>query len=171
MERGQVVPSFILRILNMINEKKITDLVLEKISETDIYLVDISIKPTNKIFIEVDSLVGLQIKDCIQISRHVEQNLDREIEDFELQVSSPGLDEPFKILKQYQKYIDKELDVLLKNGQKHTGKLLSANNEEISFEIIKIVKDEKTKKKKTLVEKVTFSMNEIKETKVLISFK
>lgn len=155
----------------MINEKKIIDLVLEKISETDIYIVDVAVKPTNKIFVEVDSLAGLQIKDCVQISRFVEQNLDRDVEDFELQVSSPGLDEPFKILKQYHKYIDKDVEVLLKNGEKNSGKLLNANSEEISLEITKKVKDEKTKKKKTVTEQVVFKMNEIKETKVLISFK
>ena len=155
----------------MINEKKITDLVHEKIAETDIYLVDVAVKPTNKIFIEVDSLNGLQIKDCIQISRYVEQNLDREVEDFELEVSSPGLDEPFKILKQYEKYIGKDLEVLLKNGEKNAGKLLSVNSQEVSLEVTKKVKDEKTKKKKTIIQQLVFSMNEIKETKVLISFK
>ncbi len=155
----------------MINEKKITDLVLEKIAETDIYLVDVAVKPTNKIFIEVDSLNGLQIKDCIQISRFIEQNLDREVEDFELQVSSPGLDEPFKILKQYEKYIGKELEVLLKSGEKNSGKLLTVSSQEVSLEVTKKVKDEKTKKKKTVIQQLVFSMDEIKETKVLISFK
>jgi len=129
------------------------------------------VNPGNKIFIEIDSFEGIQIKECVELSRFVEQNLDRDVEDFELQVSSPGLDQPFKITKQYQKYMDKEVEVLLKNGQKLLGKLINANDEQIVIQKTEKIKDEKTKKKVIVFNDLAFKYSEIKETKVVISFK
>ncbi|MGZ4155890.1 MAG: ribosome assembly cofactor RimP, partial [Bacteroidia bacterium] len=122
--------------------KKITD---AKIAEGTNFIVDIVVKPGNKIIILLDNDNGVSIKDCVELSRFVESNLDREKEDFELNVMSPGLTEPFKILRQYQKNIEKQVDVITKEGKKLSGKLLSADEEGIELEV---KRREKTEGKK-----------------------
>jgi ribosome maturation factor RimP len=155
----------------VITEEQIKQLVSEKLQGTEIFLVDIIISPGNKIQIEVDHDKGISIKECVGISRHVEHNLDREKEDFELQVSSPGLDKPLKILRQYKKNVGRNVEVILLSGEKKEGKLLGASDEDITIEAEEKVKDEKTKKRKTIKKVQKFNFQEIKETKVVISFK
>lgn len=147
--------------------KKLTD---EKLEGTTNFIVDISIKPGNKITILLDNDNGVSIGDCVAMSRHVEFSLDRETEDFELNVMSPGLTEPLKILRQYEKYIDKDVDVVTKENKKLTGKLLSANNEGIVLETQTKEKVEGKKTKQTVINNVPLTFNQIKETKVVISF-
>jgi ribosome maturation factor RimP len=157
--------------LNVITEANIRRLVDEKLNGTEIFLVDVIISTGNKIQIEVDRDNGVSVKDCVSISRHVEQNLDREKEDFELQVSSPGLDKPLKILRQYQKNIGRNVELVLISGEKKEGKLLSTSDDGITIEAEEKVKDEKTKKKKTIKKVYKYNFQEIKETKIVISFK
>jgi ribosome maturation factor RimP len=147
--------------------KKLTD---EKLEGTTNFIVDISIKPGNKIIILLDNDIGVSIGDCVAMSRHVEFSLDRETEDFELNVMSPGLTEPLKILRQYEKYIDKDIDVVTKENKKLTGKLLSANNEGIVLETQTKEKVEGKKTKQLTINNVPLTFNQIKETKVVISF-
>jgi len=147
--------------------KKLTD---EKLEGTTNFIVDISIKPGNKIIILLDNDNGVSIGDCVAMSRHVEFSLDRETEDFELNVMSPGLTEPLKILRQYEKYIDKDIDVVTKENKKLTGKLLSANNEGIVLETQTKEKVEGKKTKQLTINNVPLTFNQIKETKVVISF-
>jgi ribosome maturation factor RimP len=155
----------------MITKEKIRQLVEERTEGTANYIVDINIAPGNKITIEIDSDKGVTIKDCIDVSRYVEQNLDREKEDFELQVSSPGLNQPFKIFKQYVKNIGRMVDVITRGGEKITGKLVAADEEGIKLESEIKMKDEKTKKRKTIKKIIDLDYSNIKETKVVISFK
>jgi ribosome maturation factor RimP len=147
--------------------KKLTD---EKLEGTTNFIVDISIKPGNKIIILLDNDNGVSIGDCVAMSRHVEFSLDRETEDFELNVMSPGLTEPLKILRQYEKYIDKDVDVVTKENKKLTGKLLSANSEGIVLETQTKEKVEGKKTKQLTINNVPLTFNQIKETKVVISF-
>jgi ribosome maturation factor RimP len=153
----------------MISKELIENLVKQKIEGTDIYIVDISISSSNKIIVEIDKPDGIFINDCIAISRHIENNLDREKEDFELMVSSPGIDQPFKILKQYQKYIGKKVSTKTKEGKKIVGILEDANEEEIKLsEEIKEKVPGKTKKIKIKKEYV-IPFKDIKETKLVIT--
>ena len=163
--------------------KKIADL---KIAEGSNFIVDISVKPGNKITILLDNDDGVSISDCIAMSRHVEFSLDREIEDFELNVMSPGLTEPFKTLRQYQKNIQKQVDVVTKENKKLSGKLLSVNNEGIQLETINqqktknkqfnsrqfaiADKQQTTNNKQQIINTITLTFNQIKETKVVILF-
>jgi ribosome maturation factor RimP len=155
----------------MISEEQILKLVKEKLQETDNFIVDVKVNTGNKIIVEIDNDKGISIEDCVKVSRFLEDNLDREKEDFELQVSSPGLNKPFKILRQYIKNIGRNVEVVMSNGEKLEGKLLSANEEAVVLELEKKVKDEKTKKKKTIKEAVKIDFDQIKETKIIISFK
>lgn len=154
----------------MISKALVEDLVKQKIEGTNIYIVDIAISAANKITIEIDKPEGILIADCLAVSRQVEGNLDREKEDFELMVSSPGIDQPFKILKQYQKYIGKKVSTKTTTGNKFTGILEEANEEQIK--ISEEVKEKiPGKSKKISVKKehiIPFS--EIKETKLVITF-
>ena len=104
------------------------------------------------------------------MSRHVDANLDREVEDFELHVSSPGLDRPLKTLRQYQKYLGKELSVTTKENKKITGKLLDASKDEIKLETKTKEAVEGKKGKQLITNNISLTFNQIKQTKVVISF-
>ena len=155
----------------MINQSVISNLVQEKIASTDYYIVEVSVSGSNQIKVEIGSDKGVNINDCVQISRHIEGNLDREKEDFELTVSSAGLDQPLKILRQYQGSVGKEVKTLTKEGKQLKGKLLSAKEEEIELEITSREKVEGKKKKQIVTKIIRVPMEQVKETKVIISFK
>ncbi|HET6226051.1 MAG TPA: ribosome assembly cofactor RimP [Bacteroidia bacterium] len=154
----------------MITIDLIKKLAEEKVSEGSNFIVDISVKPGNKITVLLDNDKGVSIADCVAMSRHIEFNLDREKDDFELSVMSPGLSEPFKILRQYQKNIGKYIDVVTKENKKLTGKLLSATTEGIVLETKSKEKVEGKKAKQEIINNITLTFNQIKETKVVILF-
>jgi len=149
----------------MIEKSKIIRLTEEHLKDTDRYVVDLQIKSGNIIQLFIDGENPVNIEECIALSRHLESNLDRETEDFELNVSSAGLDQPFKVFKQYVKNLHKEVSVLLADGKKYTGILTEANKNEIALEI------PANKKKKTETQELRFLITDIKETKSIISFK
>ena len=121
--------------------------------------------------IEIDAFDGVEIDFCAELSRYVESTLDREVEDFELQVGSAGLTEPFKVLKQYEKNLGNEVEVLTKAGKKLSGILTEANEENFVIQIEKTEKPEGSKRKVTIQEDITFNYSDIKYTKYLIRFK
>jgi|SRR5690554_2190598 len=155
----------------MITEALIRKLVEEQIHGTDYYVVDVKVSSGNQIRVEIDGDHGVKINDCVDISRAIERHFDREENDFELTVSSAGMDQPFKLLRQYQRYLGREVKVILKNGQWHKGILLSANEEEVKIEQEVKEKIEGKKKKQIVKKTITVPMEELKETKVVISFK
>lgn len=154
----------------MITVDKIKNIADLKIAEGTNFIVDISVKPGNKITVLLDNDEGVSISDCVAMSRHIEFSLDRESEDFELNVMSPGLTEPFKTLRQYQKYIEKQVDVVTKENKKISGKLLSVNNEGIELETKIKEKTEEKKAKQLIINKIDLAFSQIKQTKVVISF-
>ncbi|MBW6484232.1 MAG: ribosome assembly cofactor RimP [Vicingaceae bacterium] len=153
----------------MIAEAQLVDLITPTLEEKNYFLVTLEVRPGNNILIEIDSADGVKISDCVSVSKAIENNLDRENEDFELQVSSPGLDKPFKVIQQYEKNIGKDVQIQTLENKIEKGKLLSVNNESITVEIER--KEKEGKKKKTIFEKKVFNFNQIKETKIIISFK
>jgi ribosome maturation factor RimP len=154
----------------MISKEKIQTLADQKLAESSNFIVDISVKTGNKIVILLDNDNGISINDCVAMSRHIEEGLDREVEDFELNVMSPGLIEPFKIVRQYQKNIGKQVDVVTKEGKKLSGKLLKATDLEIALETRSKEKVEGKKGKQLIINNIILSFNQIKETKIVISF-
>lgn len=157
-------------LLKMIDREKIVQLVGEKLEE-DMFLVDVTVNPMNVIHVEVDSFSGLTIDQCVTISRHIEGNFDRETEDFALEVSSPGADQPFKVPQQYSKNTGREVEVMKQDGAILKGILTSSDTEGI---ILKASVKEKQEgsNRKILVEKVIpLSYRDIKKTRVIISFK
>ncbi|HPD43527.1 MAG TPA: ribosome assembly cofactor RimP, partial [Dysgonamonadaceae bacterium] len=112
----------------MINRDVIRELVEAFLKESNNYLVDIIVYPGNSIMVEIDNDEGVAINDCEALSRYIESNLDREIEDFDLTISSAGLTSPFKTTRQYKKYIGKEIETLTKKGEKLKGTLKEADD-------------------------------------------
>lgn len=154
----------------MIEKTKISYYLTEIIDGTDLFLVDLTVKPSNKIIIELDSLKGITIDECAQVSSSLEAKLNRNVEDFDLEVSSPGLGLPFKVNQQYQKNIGNQVSVLLKSGSKYTGKLLSATDTAIKVEVQDKVKKEGKKKPEVVIIEKEISINDIKFTKAIINF-
>ncbi len=154
----------------MISADRIQNIAAEKLAESTNFIVDITVKSGNKITVLLDNDQGVSISDCVAMSRHIESNLDREAEDFELNVMSPGLSEPFKILRQYQKNIGKQVDIVTKEGKKLSGKLLKANDLGIEVESKSKERVEGKKGKQLIMSKINLTFNQIKETKIVISF-
>ena len=157
----------------MIKKETIKALINEKLEENnDFYLVDLKVNTANKIYVEIDHKMNpISINDCIAFSRLVEHNLDREEEDFELEVTSPGLSSPFKVHQQYIKNIGKEVKVMLPNSKTYQGVLteVTDKNFSISFETKERVEGKKKKIRKE--HNPTFGFDEIKETKIVVKFK
>lgn len=155
----------------MITPAQIQALAEEKIDGTDIFIVEISVKPGNKIEVLVDRDSGLTVENCKMISRHIENSLDREKEDFGIDVSSPGVGRPLKVLRQYLKDIGRTVKVETNDGQKIEGQMSAATETEISV-ITQSKEEVPGKKGKKLVERtVLVPYSNIKETKIVISFK
>lgn len=172
-EAGIAFSSFIQISLidKMIDKALITDIVEDYLISSDIFLVDIAIRPSNIIIVEIDSVEGVSIDNCIALSKHIESKLDREEDDFELEVGSAGITSPFKIPRQYQKNIGNEVEVLSKDGRKLSGILKSNDSEGFVLTLTKMVKPDGAKKKIAVEEDLSFKYDEIKYTKYLIRFK
>lgn len=155
----------------MIEKTKVIELVEERLEE-DMFLVEVVVNERNVINVFIDSLKGLTIDQCVAVSRHVEHSFDREEEDFELHVSSPGLTESFKVIKQYLKYRGREVEIItVHSDKKLEGVLLEADSEDIVLETSTREKVEGHKKKQLIVKKHSLKYEEIKSAKAVISFK
>ena len=155
----------------MIDRNIVSGIVNEWLENKEYFLVDVSVSPDDKIVVEIDHAEGVWIDDCVELSRFIESKLDREEEDYELEVGSAGIGQPFKVLKQYLIHIGKEVEVLTRDGKKLEGVLKDANEENITLTVLKKVKPEGVKRPKLVEEDITYTYNDIKYTKYLISFK
>lgn len=148
----------------MITKELIAAIVNEKLDVGPLFLVDVHVKPGNKIAVELDSDQKVSIDDCAQLSKHIEASFDREVEDFELEVSSAGMGRPLKVKRQYAKHIGKEVSVRTVDGDECVGTLTAAG--------LKVVLNVPASKKTKLPERqVEFDWNQIKECKVKFVFK
>lgn len=155
----------------MIDKNVVTRIVEEWLEGKDYFLVDVIVTPDDKIVVEIDHAEGVWIDDCVDLSRYIESKLNREVEDYELEVGSAGIGQPFKVLQQYIIHIGKEVEVQDKDGKKWTGVLVDANESNFTITVQTKVKPEGAKRPKLVEQNVTFTYDEIKYTKYLISFK
>ncbi|MEJ8739165.1 MULTISPECIES: ribosome assembly cofactor RimP [unclassified Phocaeicola] len=155
----------------MIDKNVVTRIVEEWLEGKDYFLVDVTVTPDDKIVVEIDHAEGVWIDDCVDLSRYIESKLNREVEDYELEVGSAGIGQPFKVLQQYIIHIGKDVEVLDKDGKKWTGVLAEANEANFTITVQTKVKPEGAKRPKLVEQNVTFTYDEIKYTKYLISFK
>jgi len=153
----------------MIDKKKIEELVEEHLEGTDRFVVGLKVSPENLIQVFIDADSSVTIDHCVALSRHIEGNLDRDEEDFELRVMSAGADMPFKLLRQYKKNIGRKVDIILENGEEIQGVLLHADEETIGLEEEKLVKKGKKKEWKK-GDVISIPMKDIKHAKVIITF-
>ena len=155
----------------MIEKKTVSQIVEEWLEGKDYFLVEVAISPDDKIVVEIDHAEGVWIEDCVELSRFIESKLNREEEDYELEVGSAGIGQPFKVLQQYYNHVGSDVEVLTKDGRKLTGVLKDADEEKFVVAVQKKVKVEGAKRPKLMEEDETFRYDEIKYTKYLISFK
>jgi ribosome maturation factor RimP len=155
----------------MIEKNIVKQIVEEWLQDKDYFLVDLSVSNDNRIVVEIDHAEGVWIEDCVELSRFIESKLDREKEDFELEVGSAGIGQPFKVHQQYVNHLGKDVEVLTLDGVKYQGELHEVNDD--TFSILRTVKkkEEGAKRPRMVEELVTFRYDEIKYTKYLISFK
>ena len=152
-------------------DKAIVKKLVEEMLDDKMFLVEITVSQRNVINVFVDSYDGLTIEQCISISRHVEHSFDREEEDFELQVSSPGLSEKFKVKEQFYKYIGREIELVTVSDVELQGVIQSATDDEIILETSARELVEGQKKKQLVVKQYHLKYDEIKSAKAVISFK
>ncbi|MCE1155374.1 MAG: ribosome assembly cofactor RimP [Bacteroidales bacterium] len=155
----------------MISKDIVNQLVEEYLEGSSNYLVDLTVTPDQRIIIEIDAEKGVSIDDCVKLNRQLVDKLSPEIEEYELEVSSAGITEPFKVLRQYQKNKGKEVEVLTREGKKLSGILGEASESGFQLKVEKKVKEEGAKRKTTVEEILTFNYTEIKTTKMIIRFK
>lgn len=150
-------------LLLMIDKIKILDIVKSTLEGSDKFLVSMKITPDNRIFVDIDGDNGVNIDDCIELSRAIEGQLDRDEEDFELNVSSAGADAPLKMPRQYRRHIDRELSVETLDGKNFCGTLADCDDDHFTLQ---------TKgSKKEASQMLTFSYSDVKTAKVVLTFK
>jgi ribosome maturation factor RimP len=154
----------------MIAKSKVTEIVNGWLAEKEYFLVEVSVSADNCVSVEIDHADGVWIEDCVQLSRHIEANLNRDEEDYELEVGSAGIGQPFKVLQQYINHIDKDVEVLALDGKKYRGVLTSANEEGIVVTVPVKEKPEGAKRPVLVNKEFAWKYNEIKYTKYLINF-
>lgn len=155
----------------MIVKDTVYKLVEEALADSESYIVDVIVRPGNQIIVELDNDEGMDLHECIQVNRFIEEHLDREVEDYELEVGSAGVTSPFKILRQYQKNIGNEVEVLSKDGRKIIAVLKDANEENFTVTTTKKVKLEGEKRKRDIEEDIVFPYDAVKYCKYQIRFK
>jgi ribosome maturation factor RimP len=150
----------------MTDKEYIKGLVEEFMKGTELFIVAVKVSSANRITVLADKTNGITIDECAAIHRHIESHLDRDKEDFELQVSSPGLDLPFSVIEQYYKNEGKKVEVIDNEGSKFTGKLknVTAGGFELETEL-------KSKGKSKTMSDISFNFDQVKTTRVILTIK
>jgi ribosome maturation factor RimP len=155
----------------MIERETVCQIVGEWLQGKSYFLVSVDISTDDKIVVEIDHKDGVWIEDCVDLSRFIESRLSRDKEDYELEVGSAGIGQPFKVLQQYINHIGKEVELLTNDGKKITGILKEADEERFVVAVQTKEKVEGSKRPKLVESDKPFRYDEIKYTKYLIRFK
>lgn len=155
----------------MIDTDKIRAAAERELEDSPLFLVGISVTPSKEIEVVIDSDGSVDIDDCVRLSRRIEEQLDREDEDFELTVTSAGIGQPLKLLRQYRKLIGKPVEVVLANGTKIRAELRDADENSITLAYKELRAVEGKKRKQEFDTVHTYSLSEIKSTREFLDFK
>ena len=155
----------------MIDKNVVKGLVDEWLKDKEYFLVDLNISADDKITVEIDHADGVWIEDCAQLSQYIEDHLSRDEEDYELEVGSAGLGQPFKVPQQYEIFIGELVEVLDAEGKKFKGVLKSVDGRNFTVSVNEKVMVEGKKRPVKMDVDHQFNMDEVKYTKYLISFK
>ncbi len=154
----------------MVDKKKIEEIVRQYINGTNIFLVDIKVNQRNEITVFADTMEGITIEQCADLNLYLERNLNRDEEDFELQVSSPGIGTPFRVREQYLKNKGKTVEVIDYDNNRYTGILYNINNNGFELEC----NPKQTGKRKFESDEIkylSFNFDNIKSVKELIGLR
>jgi ribosome maturation factor RimP len=155
----------------MIEENKVRELVSSKLEGVDTFLVDVTIGSANDIRVLVDSMEGVSVEECAELSRWLTGEMDQDMENYSLEVSSPGLGAPLVLRQQYEKNIGREVEVVFTKGTKTKGILVSVEENNFVLEVTeKQISGGSQKKKKNIKVQKTLAFEDIKSTKVVIKF-
>lgn len=155
----------------MIDKKVVKEIVEKWLEDKEYFLVDVEVSSDNCVVVEIDHADGVWIEDCAELSRFIEDNIDREVEDYELEVGSAGLGQPFKVPQQYQNFIGQEVEVLDADGKKVKGLLKSVDGNDFVVTVNEKVQVEGKKRPVKMDVDHTYQMDKVKYCKYLISFK
>ena len=155
----------------MINKETVQTLTEEWLKDNDYFLIDINFVADDRIVIEIDHADGVWIDDCAELSRFLQERLGEELGEFELEVGSAGLGQPFKVAQQYVNHIGDTIEVLTLDGKKMQGVLKEVDGNNFTLTVQEKQKQE-GKKRPVLVEvDKTFQMDGVKYAKYLVAFK
>ncbi len=155
----------------MIEKRTVIQLVEEWLEGKDYFLVEVAVKPNDKIVVEIDHAEGVWIGDCVSLSKFIESKLNREEEDYELEVGSAGVGQPFKVIQQYYNHLGRLVEVRTIEGNTLVGELVDVNEKEIKVTVQKKIREEGAKRPKLTDVEEVIPFERIKYTKYLISFK
>lgn len=155
----------------MIERNTVKTVVEEWLSGNDYFLVDVTFTPDDRIVVEIDHADGVWIEDCAELSRFMQERLGEELGDYELEVGSAGIGQPFKVEQQYLNHIGKDVEVLDAEGKKVQGVLKQVDGRDFVVTVKEKQKLEGKKRPQIVDVDKTFNMDNIKYTKYLLSFK
>ena len=155
----------------MIEKEKVQALVEEWLTGKDYFLTDLTITPDACIMVEIDHADGVWIDDCVQLSRFIEEHLNRDEEDYNLEVGSAGLGQPFKVLRQWQNHVGKQVEIITSEGKKLVGTLQEAEADHVVVAVPTKVQVEGKKRPQIQDVEHQLQMADIKSGRYLLDFK
>ncbi len=155
----------------MIDKNQVKALVDEWLDGKDYFLTDLTVSADDRIVVEIDHEEGVWIEDCVELSRFIESRLDRDEEDYELEVGSAGIGQPFKVLRQYEIHQGERVEALAADGRKLKGVLSGVTEDGFTLTVEEKVREEGAKRPKTVERDLRFAYTDVKWVKYLIDFK
>lgn len=154
----------------MINATELRDFIEKSLEGTDLFLVDVKVKPDNFIEVEIDSDSPVSIEECEKLTREIESEFDRDKEDYTLEVGSAGITSPFKVKRQYLKYVGQEVETVLKDGKNLSGLLKKADDDNFTLTVKEKIR--KPELKRPVIEDVDYTLayDDVKQTKYILKF-
>ena len=137
----------------------------EYLQDRQIELIRLTVSPDNVVCVDLDSYTGVDLDTCVEVSKYIESKFDRDIEDYELQVGSVCLTDPFLTPMQYKKHIGDEVSVVTFDGKKLIGQLVDADDEKFMIDAVMMVREEGAKRRKKQIVTLTFAYGEVKAVK------
>jgi ribosome maturation factor RimP len=154
----------------MISEEYIKNIIDGELAKRNLFLVDLKISSSNKINVFIDSMKGVTIEECAKLSSVIKDELNKDIDDYVLEVSSPGLNNPLILPLQYEKNLGRYLDIITKDGFRKTGRLTKVFENGIQIKSELTLKNKQGRKKSQETKEYVFDFTEIKSAKVIVSF-
>lgn len=155
----------------MISKERIQDVVNLWLEGKEYFLVDVQVSEDNRITVEIDQKDGVWMDDCVELSRFIDSQLNRDEEDYDLEVGSSGIGQPMKVLRQVQNCIGKEVEVKMADGRKLAGILKEADERQVAVTVTEKVKEEGMKRAKMMERDVVLNRAEMDYIKQIIKIK